>query len=221
MYDDVRADLIPADALYVAYYVNGRYANGTAIRKRLPHARLLSIAVTAGADAECLDIETGDARPDQAPAWVKRQLARGVDRPVCYANRSTMPAVISALRKAGIRRNQVRLWVADYTFRSHFPVLRWGLLPTQADGCQWTDRSHGRSLDQSVLRDDFFGARPKPAAPKPAPKEPAEAVTDGAYIYLRDKDGQIRHEPLTKAGASLRFGEWQTGRYQELRFKRA
>jgi len=216
MYDDVRADLIPVDALYAAYYVNGRYANYTAVRRRLPNARhLLSIAVTAGADAECLDIETGDARPDQAPAWVKRQLARGVWRPVCYANRSTMPAVIAALRKAGIRRNQVRLWVADYTFRSHFPVLRWGLVPTQADGCQWTDRSHNRSLDQSVLRDDFF------AIPAPAPKVVEEAAPDGAYIYLRDKDGQIRHEPLTKAGATLRFGEWQTGQYQELRFKRA
>lgn len=63
---------------------------------------------------------------------------------------------------------------------------------------------------------------PKPA---PAPKRPSVAhghsVTDGAYIYIRDKDGSIHYEHLTARGAMVRFEDWKAGKYQELRFKRA
>ena len=98
MYDAVNIDGIPADAIAVAGYVNGRYANTGELRARFPHAKLLTIAVNTMADAECLDVETGDAMPAQTPGWVLRQHARGLARPCVYANRSTMPAVLGRAR---------------------------------------------------------------------------------------------------------------------------
>ena len=56
-------------------------------------------------------------------------------------------------------------------------------------------------------------------APQPAPK-PLPAQPEDDFIYLRDKDGQERWEPLTKSGAALRSSQWLAGKYQELRFKR-
>jgi hypothetical protein len=176
MYDDVTLSLIPANAQAVAGYVNGRWANYSQVVNRWPKAKHLSIAVTAHADADCLDVEKGDATNDQAPAWVKRQLARGVYRPVVYTSVSNGPALLSTLKAAGISRSQIRLWTAHYTAREHLcgPIcgLRAGkLLLAKADATQWTDRALGRSLDQSLCSDGFFGTAPKPKPqPKPQPK---------------------------------------------------
>ena len=67
-----------------------------------------------------------------------------------------MPAVIGALRAAGIRRDEVLLWVADYTGKPHFPVFRWGRKLTVSDACQYTDRALGESLDESVCTPEFL-----------------------------------------------------------------
>jgi hypothetical protein len=156
MYDAIIVADLPADAAAYAGYVNGHWPTWPVLAATHPHAKRLSIAVFSDADADCLDIETGDATPASAPAWVRRQHARGLNRPVAYANRSTMPAVIRALRAAGIKRSQVRLWVADYTGRPHLPILSWGARPTRADACQWTDKAHGRSLDESLCAPGFL-----------------------------------------------------------------
>jgi hypothetical protein len=168
MYDDVNLDLIPANAQAVAGYVNGRWANYSQVVKRWPKAKHLSIAVTAQADADCLDVERGDATNADAPAWVKRQFALGVYRPVVYTSVSNAPDLLSTLKTAGISRSQIRLWTAHYTKREHLcgPVcgLRSGkLLLAKADATQWTDRALGRSLDQTICSDGFFALAPKPA----------------------------------------------------------
>ena len=53
--------------------------------------------------------------------------------------------------------------------------------------------------------------------------EPQEAdvAKEGAYIYMRDKDGQVRYEHLSAAGVVKRVAQWQAGKFQELRLKRA
>lgn len=157
MFDDVTAYKIPADAVAAAVYVDGRYANEAAVRRHAPHAKILTIAVFPHDDADCLDIENGDATPAQAPVWVARQIKRGVKRPVVYSSVSEMPAVIHELERAGIKREAVLLWTAHYTFKRHIcskkcnPFFVW-----TADGTQWTDRSHGESLDESWVSDAFF-----------------------------------------------------------------
>jgi hypothetical protein len=69
----------------------------------------LSIAVFASGNADCLDIEKGNATTAQAPSWCKRQLARGVGRPYLYTSVGTMDTLVKALSTAGIARAGDRL----------------------------------------------------------------------------------------------------------------
>ena len=159
MFDSVTISQIPPNPSAVAGYVDGRFANVAELRDMFPHARVLSIAVNAAHDADCLDIETGDATPGQAAAWFLRQKARGVNRPCLYASAFVMDTeVIPALEAAGIGPREIRLWSAHYTHTPHVcgPASCRELGRT-ADGTQWTNRAMGRNLDQSLLSDDFFG----------------------------------------------------------------
>lgn len=163
MYDDTQASqFVPGGTCY-GYYTDGRYANYQAVAAyaRAHGARTLGIAVFARDNAEALDCEPGDATVSQVADWAKRQLARGVQRPVVYAAAGIpgyrMNDVIDAVRAAGIR-NQVRLWSAHYGAGIHIcgpSTCR--LVKEAVDGTQWTSASHGRSLDESILDDDFFG----------------------------------------------------------------
>ena len=166
MFDSVDVGQIPADAQAAAGYVDGRFANVAELRDRFPHAHILTIAVFAGHDAECLDIETGDATPGQAVGWYARQRARGVARPCLYASAFVMDTeVIPAIRAAGIGRQAVRLWAAHYNGSPHIcGPASCKELGIDADGTQWTDRAMGRNLDESLLAADFFGAAPPPPA---------------------------------------------------------
>jgi hypothetical protein len=157
MYDSVTISEIPVKAQAVAGYVNGRYQTFPQLKENFPHAEKLSIAVSADADAKCLDIEKGDATVAQAPAWVKRQLMRGVKRPVVYCSVSSASAVISELARYGIRRDQYRLWSAHYTHKPHRcgPECGFGFRG-RADATQYTNRALGRNLDASFCAPDFF-----------------------------------------------------------------
>lgn len=166
MFDNITLSLLPANAAAYAGYVDGRFKNFSQLQAKFPHAHLLSIAVFASNDADCLDVETGDATPSEAMVWVVRQFERGVKRPVLYADASTMRVIISLMADAGIPRRTLRLWSAHYTRHPHFcGPHTCGEIPMDVDGTQWTDVALGRSLDQSILDDDFFGTSP---APKPS-----------------------------------------------------
>jgi hypothetical protein len=154
MLDSITPGNLPPGADAYAGYADGRFANLTALRARFPGKRILGIAVFAGTDAECADCETGDMAPAQIPGWVKRQLARGVHRPVVYASISVMPAVLAALTGAGITRSEVRLWSAHYGAGKH--------ICTGMDGTQFTDTAPGTGsslVDESLLSGDFFQAQ--------------------------------------------------------------
>lgn len=158
MYDTVTVDTVPSNPQAVAGYVGGFWPTYSTLVAKFPNAHHLSIAVNAGEDAECLDIENGDAVPSDAPAWVRRQQKRGVYRPVLYCDLSTEPAVTATLTAAGIQRSEYRLWIAHYTYVDH--------IEAGADATQWTDRALGRNLDQSTCVNSFFDTKP---APPPAP----------------------------------------------------
>lgn len=181
MFDSVDLDQIPASPQAVACYVNGRFANSAEARDRFPHAHILTIAISADADADVLDIETGDATPAQAAAWFLRQKARGVNRPCLYASASVMDTqVIPTLDAAGIGPREIRLWSAHYTHTPHICGPRsCGAVSADMDGTQWTDRADGRNLDQSLLRPDFFAVPAPPARPATVPSGPREWTTAG------------------------------------------
>lgn len=164
MYDSTNVGALPHGADAYAGYVEGLFPTFAALKRQFAAsgAHLLSIAVFASGDAECLDIEPGDATNAQAPGWVKRQLARGAHRPCLYTSVGNMDALVTALGGAGIPRAAVRLWSAHYGQGKHIcGPATCGLTRHACDGTQWTDSALGRSLDESILLSDFFS----PSAP--------------------------------------------------------
>ena len=157
MYDSITVADIPATAVAVAGYMNGRWPTYPVLGETHPHAKRLSIAVSAIVDADCLDVEKWDATPEQAPAWVKRQQLRGVKRPVVYTSLSEAKTVLKVLKEHGIERNQIRLWTAHYTDRPHrcSPLCRFGFW-ARADATQYTDKALGRNLDASLCAPRFL-----------------------------------------------------------------
>lgn len=167
MYDAITVDAIPPDAIAAAGYVDGAWPTAALLAGRFPH--VLTVAVSAAHDADCLDIETGDANPESAASWYLRQRARGISRPALYASASVMQAsVVPVIEAAGIIRSAVRLWSAHYTGKPHIcGPASCGAMSIEADGTQWTDTALGRDLDESLLLGGFFGT----PAPAPAPPE--------------------------------------------------
>lgn len=157
MYDSVDLGMLPRHAQAVAGYIDGHWQTFPSLQRRYPHAHHLSITVFGGV-AQCLDVEPGDAHPEQAGAWVRSMLHRRMWRPCVYASLSNMPAVQRSLERAGLARSEYRLWVAHYDGDPHTLGA--------FDAKQYTPHALGRNLDASVCLDSFFPA-PPPAPPKP------------------------------------------------------
>ena len=168
MYDDVNVSLIPKNAQAVAGYIGGHWPTYPKVVAGWPHAKHLSIAVASYYDADCLDVEPGDATIAVAPAWVKRQLALrkqghryNTSKPILYTSASWGAALIAACTKAGLRYGMdYRWWSAHYNPArgEHFcgPKCGFGLKQV-AHATQFTDKALGRSLDESVCSPRFFG----------------------------------------------------------------
>jgi hypothetical protein len=210
MYDSSHADTIPADAPAAAGYVDRSKSFGP-IRDKVPHAHLMSIATHAENDADCLDVEDGLATPDQIPKWYQRQRDRNVARPVIYANASDMTAVLAELKGASIPRSSVRLWSAHY--RKNAAQMKalsqqegaqavekinreaahicgpdtCRLVMVPMDGTQFTSWAHNVDLDQSLLRDDFFGP----------PSPPPSVTTSDGHKSLNALGTQLRNAVST------------------------
>lgn len=150
MFDSIDLSQFPANPRAVAGYVGGFWPTYHDLQSRFPGALKLSIAVNASEDADCLDIEPGDATPQEAAGWVRRQHVRGVHRPGVYSSISSMGLVLVQLASAGIARHEVNVWTAHYTFDSHRCGPSEYGLGTTADATQFTDHSGGSNLDESL-----------------------------------------------------------------------
>jgi hypothetical protein len=151
MYDAVNVAAIPADATMVAGYLDGARIPSTlpALRARFPHAQIVTIAVTAQQDAQVLDVEQGDARPDQVPDWLKRQRLAGHD-PTVYCSTAMWPSVKAACAVVGV--------AVPHWWRAHYngvAALEMGEIAHQyANG----------AYDTSVVADYWPGVDPMPTA---------------------------------------------------------
>ena len=168
MYDGVRslaagiARQFP-NAAMVAGYLNGLYAWTSAEWGLFPHAEHVTISVTASADAgDVLDVERGDATPDQAAGWIDRRKASGLHRPTIYCSRLTIPAVRQATgtRLLGIDYD---IWCADYTGSPH-EVTAPGV---PARLCAATQYESTPGWDASAVYDDGWPHRAAPVPPQP------------------------------------------------------
>jgi len=194
-YDSVDVAHLPDGADAYFGYVAGRWPTWAALKARFEgKAHLVSIAIAADEHALCLDIETGDAQPWQAPGWVQAEHGRNVARPVLYASVSRMAAVVGYLHRHGVPLASVRLLSAHYGAGKH--ICGPGTCKQIAepmDGTQWTDAAAGAGgakVDESLLAADFF-------APPPPP--PAEVT----YAAVRLKDGVTRLVVSTDGGKTL------------------
>lgn len=159
MWDTATPSAIPiggAGCDATAGYIPGcRYPSSEEIRRRVPNKPHLTICTTANADAMCLDVEPRYATPDQTPAWVDRQHARGMAMPVVY----TMASWSAAVRQA-LGGRQYLLWSAHYGLgRAHICGTDPYCIYPLADATQWANHGpNGENVDQSLLSDRFFAA---------------------------------------------------------------
>ena len=171
MFDDTNVSAMPGGAAAYAGYVGGNWPTYNELKAKFPNARLMSIAVNAGEDAECLDVEPGDATNAAIYGWFKRQLARKQWRPVIYTSVSNIDAVVATMTANGFARSSYRLWSAHYGAGQHIcGPSTCKLTRTAVDGTQWTSTAMGKSLDESILSAGFFPSLQPKSAPKPAPK---------------------------------------------------
>lgn len=114
MYDAVTAANIPREARMVAGYIDKIRLEpwSAADWARFPNAVKVTIVKKASTNAgHVLDVEPGDARPDEAPGWVRMRRAAGAD-PTVYMNLSTWPTVRAEFDRQGVA--QPHYWVAKY-----------------------------------------------------------------------------------------------------------
>src|ERR1700760_589936 len=203
MYDSAEAATIPLGAKFAAGYVDG-YGSYPDIRRRLPHARRMSIAINADHDADCLDVETGCAHPDRIAGWVKRQRDRGVARPVIYGNTGDLTGksgnfnILATLREAGIKLSSIRLWSADYPDPSLTDLQKMGKdnpaeltalykrwahicgpdtcnkVPVAGDGTQWWEWSYNPDMGRYVSLDQSYLVDSFFGEPKPPTMYPCQ-----------------------------------------------
>ena len=169
MFDSTTPDAIPANAAIVGGYVNGSYAWPAAAWARFPDAQQVRITVTADpALGNCLDVEKGDAAPDQAPGWIKARQAAGVKFVTIYCNRSTLPAVDAAC--AGLTYYR---WIATLDGTLYVPgfTAMAGPAAVQFAGSGMA----GANVDISIVWEDGWH-------PTPAQSLPAQALTDAEAV---------------------------------------
>lgn len=144
-----------------------------------PSLHLLSIAVFASEDADCLDVETGDATIPQVYGWFTRQQARKAWKPCIYTQAGNLSSLLATMNANGFPRSSYRIWSAHYLNQAHICGPGSCGYP-QADGTQWTNWAYGRNLDASLLSPGFF-----PAAPEPPPSPfPQPAYTEDTMVVL-------------------------------------
>ncbi len=148
MADSTTASDIPQNVDLVAGYVDGRYKWSDTDWALFPSKVKVRIAVLASTnDGHVLDVEQGDATPDEAPGWAKMRRAAGAD-PTVYVNLSNEAAVRAAFDAAG--EPQPHYWLAHY---DNIPSLPDGYVAKQ-----YADEAlTGGHYDASGVADNWPG----------------------------------------------------------------
>lgn len=185
MYDSINPGAIPASATMVAAYQDGLYANVGAMKARFPHATVVTIAVRHTSRAHVLDVENGDASPEQAVQWLTQTMA-DLDNGTLtvYCNMTVWPAVRAVIKAAGIK--EPNWWVARY---DNDPTL-----PAGAVAKQYIGDHNG--YDQSVVADYWPGVDPAPPTGTPQWRKLLDhvmAVPEGVYEHWVSGTGWDNH----------------------------
>ena len=120
MYDGVTPAQVPMGATIYAGYVDGHYPSYSALVRQFPNTLHVSITTTAAGTARVLDVENGDATPEQAPGWAARMRQLGLAYPVVYMNASTWPGVKAQFLLQHV--DAPLYWVAQYDQEPAIPA---------------------------------------------------------------------------------------------------
>lgn len=151
MYDSTNLFDIPLSARMVAYYGDGRYAASGDAFAYHAGAQMVEIVVFAQTrGGHVLDIETGNASPEEAVAWVQDRRAEGRD-PSVYMNASTWPSVRAAFERARVK--PPHYWVADWDGNGDPASIPAGAVAKQYANPTIT----GAHYDLSVVADHWPG----------------------------------------------------------------
>jgi hypothetical protein len=212
MYDAVTASNIPGGATMVAGYDDGRYVNVAEMAARFPRARVVTITVFASDDeGMVLDVERGDASPEEAPGWAARRRARGFD-PSVYCSTDTWPAVRAAFAAAGVAE-------------PHWWIAGWDGDPAIPPGAVAKQYGNQGPYDISSVADYWPGVDPVPTPPS-HPQEETDmpqftidpGQKDAGVTFARGRystvgffcDNTFTGGPADP-GAQLRVVLWATG----------
>jgi hypothetical protein len=205
-----------ANPRVVALYDDGLYDEKTAaIEALFANSVILWITVTAGREGDILDVENGDATPEQAPEWVTWMRELGVPDPWVYCNSSTLGSVRAAFAAQGVV--EPHYWVAEYLLLVGQAPLPPTSIPWAGEGAvAWQYASlTSPNVDLSVVADGF-PIQLDPPAPRPSEEiMPATGTdADGRPFIFYAAAGSEKPTILTqtaKASDSNPFGVWEWG----------
>lgn len=206
MYDSVTPEHIPSTAEIVAGYVDGNFKNMDRVRQLFPHAIYVEITVFATDDiGDVLDVEKGDATPQDAPGWVIKRRAKG-ETPSVYCNYSTWPSVRDAFKAANVV--EPYYWIADYTSKA---ALIAGSVATQYEDAG--------PFDLSIVADYWPGIDPEPPMRKEDMSKSFEVSANGGGVtFARGTCNNVsffcdntRKYGNTDLGVDVRVVIWATG----------
>lgn len=196
-YDSIRPDQLPPEAKAAIGYVGGQWPTYTdgSLRRACPHAELIGLCVSPSLTGPGLDVERGDAIPDDIPSWLPKAT---VHLPVIYCAQSNLAACLQGVERAGKTRADVRFISAHYGQGEHLCAPHSCGAAFEADGTQWYN-DNSVPIDRSILVEDFFTRTQ--AKPTPAPAHPAPA-SDAPFGYCQTTGGRRRvlglhNPPLT------------------------
>ena len=156
-YDSIDLMSLPPYADGYMGYDDGRWPDADAIAARFPGKTVIRITVfPSDNEGDMLDVESGDATPDQAPGWVTRRRQAGHGGPLVYCSESLWETVRAAFHSQGVP--EPGYFVAAYPGEG--PVI-----PAGAIGHQYADAG---PYDVSVVVDYLPGIDPAPTPPPPS-----------------------------------------------------
>lgn len=190
MADSVTVTNLPEGFDVYGGYTDGLYANMTALKARFPDKPLVGFTVFASDNfGDCLDVESGDATPDQAPGWIAARRLAGHPGPLVYCSESLWPTVRAAFSAQNVP--EPGYIIAAYPGSAG----EGGMYPPPAVGHQFKDWG---PYDESVVVDYLPGIDPAPVPPPPIPPTEEDMLTsfvDGSqqHVFKLNADQSVTH----------------------------
>lgn len=184
MADSTNVLNLPGGFDLYAGYDDGRWPSADAIKAKYGTKTVIRITVfPSDNEGDCLDVESGDATPAQAPAWIVKRRQAGHGGPLVYCSWSALPSVRQAFTSAGIPFPG--FWVAGY------PSPDGDAIPAGTVGHQWID--HG-PYDESLMVDYLPGIDPAPVPPIPPvqPTNSEDEVMITGLVAFNGSDHQVQ-----------------------------